>query len=96
MVRGLKRGLKLKVKRPLICFNYGRIGHYATKCPHKHDGDNEEGRIYKKKGFTKNNFLSKQDESDEDEYVVIKKKSSKDIFHHKESNNESDEENDYA
>ena len=95
-VQRLKKVSKLKGKHPLICFNCGRIGHYAAICPHKHDGDNEEGRIYKKKGFTKKNFLSKQDESNEDEYVVIKKKLSKDIFHHKESNEESNEENDYA
>eukprot|EP00253_Pinus_taeda_P024139 PITA_24139 len=92
----LKEGSELKGKHPLICFNYGRIGHYVAKCPHKHGGDNEEGRIFKKKGFTKKNFLSKQDKSDEDEYVVIKKKSSKDIFHHKQSNDESNEENNYA
>eukprot|EP00253_Pinus_taeda_P035249 PITA_35249 len=96
VVQRLKKGSKIKGKHPLICFNCARIGHYATKCPRKHDGDNEEGRIYKKKGFTKKNFRSKQDEYDEDEYVVIKKKSSKDIFHHKESNDESDEENGYT
>ena len=40
-VRKLKRGSKLKGKYPLICFKCGKIGHYAAKCPHKHDSDDE-------------------------------------------------------
>eukprot|EP00253_Pinus_taeda_P017654 PITA_17654 len=77
-VRKLKKGSKLKGKYPLICFKCGKIGHYAAKCPHKHDSDDEgnsKRMLYKKKGFNKKNFFSKQDESDEDEFVVIKKKS---------------------
>ena len=38
-VRKLKRGSKLKGKYPLIYFKCGKIGHYAAKCPHKHDND---------------------------------------------------------
>ena len=75
-VRRLKMGFKLNGKYPLICFNYGRIGHYVAKCPHKHDSDDEKESkrmMYKKKGFNKKNFFSKQDESDEDEFVVIKR-----------------------
>ena len=35
-VRRLERGLgKCKGKLPFKCFNYGRVGHYASKCPHK-------------------------------------------------------------
>ena len=77
-VRRLKKGSKLKGKYPLICFKCGKIGHYAAKCPHKHDSDDEEKSkrmVYKKKGFNKKNFFSKQEESDEDEFVVIKRKS---------------------
>jgi len=77
-VRKLKRGSKLKGKYPLICFKCGKIGHYAAKCPHKHDSDDERNSIrmtYKKKGFNKKNLLSKQGETDEDEFMVIKKKS---------------------
>eukprot|EP00253_Pinus_taeda_P032422 PITA_32422 len=95
----LKKGSKLKGKYPLICFKCGKIGHYAAKCPHKHDSDDEENSkrmVYKKKGFNKENFLSKQDESDEDEFVVIKKKSTNQFTHRKGGNEESDEENDHA
>eukprot|EP00253_Pinus_taeda_P021467 PITA_21467 len=83
-VRKLKRGSKLKGKYPLICFKCGKIGHYASKCPHKHDSDdggNSKRMAHKKKGFNKKNFFSKQDESDEDEFMVIKKKSNEESDH---------------
>jgi len=51
--------------------------------------------VYKKKGFNKKNFFSKQDESHEDEFVVIKKKSTNHFPHCKGDNDESGEENDY-
>eukprot|EP00253_Pinus_taeda_P035728 PITA_35728 len=76
-----------------------RKGHYATKCSHKHDSDDEENSkriVYKKKGFNKNNFLSKQDEPNEDEFVFIKKKSTNQFPHCKGGNEESDEGNDHA
>ena len=95
----LKKGSKLKGKYPLIFFKCGRIGHYATKRPLKHDSDGEENSkrmIYKRKGFNKNNLFSKKDESDEGEYVVIKKKSTNKFPHYKGGNDESDEENDHA
>lgn len=97
--RRLKKGSKLKGKHPLICFKCGKIGHYATKCPHKHDSDGEENSkrtVYKKKGFNKKNFFSKQDKSDEDEFVVFKNKSTNQFPHRKGGNEESDEENDHA
>ena len=35
-VRRLKKGSnKYKGKMPFKCFNYGKIGHFASKCPHK-------------------------------------------------------------
>ena len=35
-VKKLDRGSgKYKGKLPFKCFNYGRVGHYAAKCPHK-------------------------------------------------------------
>eukprot|EP00253_Pinus_taeda_P026066 PITA_26066 len=58
--------------------------HYAAKCPHKHDSDDEgnsKRRVYKKKGTNKKNFFSNQDESDEDEFVVIKRKSDEESDH---------------
>lgn len=77
-VRKLKKGSKLKGKYPLICFKCGEIGHYATKCPHKHDSDDDENSkrmVFKKKAINKKNLFSKHDDSDEDEFVVIRKKS---------------------
>jgi hypothetical protein len=41
----IKKGThKYKGKFPLICFNYGKVGHFAKKCPYpKHeDSDDEE------------------------------------------------------
>ena len=58
--------------------------HYAVKCPHRHDSDDEgnsKRMAYKKKGFNKENFFSKQDESDEDVFMVIKKKSDEESDH---------------
>eukprot|EP00253_Pinus_taeda_P007818 PITA_07818 len=83
-VQKLKRGSKLKGKNPLIYFKCGKIGHYAAKCPHKHDSDDEvnsKRRVYKKKGTNMKNFFSKQDESNEDEFVVIKRKSDEESDH---------------
>jgi hypothetical protein len=35
-VKRLKKGsIKYKGKLPFKCFNYGRIGHFSNKCPHK-------------------------------------------------------------
>eukprot|EP00253_Pinus_taeda_P032684 PITA_32684 len=59
-------------------------GHYAAKCPHKHDNDDEgnsKRMAHKKKGFNKKNFFFKQDEFDEDEFMVIKKKSDEESDH---------------
>ncbi|XP_059070607.1 uncharacterized protein LOC131860243 [Cryptomeria japonica] len=44
LVRKLKRGSgKYKGKLPLKCFNYGKIGHFASKCPYeKEEGSDDE------------------------------------------------------
>lgn len=83
-IQKLKKGSKLKGKYPLIYFKCGKIGHYAAKCPHKHDIDDEgnsKRMAHKKKGFNKKNFFSKQDESDEDEFMVVQRKSDEESDH---------------
>jgi hypothetical protein len=44
IVRRLKKGSdKYQGKFPFKCFNYGKIGHFAYKCPHKKKDQNSEG-----------------------------------------------------
>jgi hypothetical protein len=68
-VRRLKKGLgKYQGKMPFKCFNSGKIGHFANKCPHKKHDQNSEGeekhksrRFYKKKCLCVNNDDSLED-----------------------------------
>jgi hypothetical protein len=61
-VRRLKKGSgKYKGKLPLKCFNCGKIGPFASKCPHKRKDqtyDDEEKKKHKKV-YIENNFKKK-------------------------------------
>ena len=49
-MRKIKRGIgKYKGKLPLICFECGKIGHSASKCPYAKDQNNYDENCYKKK-----------------------------------------------
>jgi hypothetical protein len=79
-IRKLKKGSeKYKEKLPLKCFNRGKVGHFASKCPYikQEESDDEETQNHKepkkrkngnKKKFykKKKNFYSKEDSSSSD------------------------------
>jgi hypothetical protein len=84
-VKRLKKGSsKYKGKLPFKCFNYGKIGHFANKCPHKGkdqtcDDEEKHKHInffkennFKKKSFCVNNDDDPSDDEDNDSSIEDK------------------------
>jgi hypothetical protein len=74
-VKRLKKGSgKYKGKLTFKCFNYGRIGHFANKCPHKGKDqtcDDEEKykhrNFFKEKNFKKKSLCVNNDDDPSDD-----------------------------
>ena len=48
-MRKMKRGIgKYKGKLPLKCFDYGKIGHFASKFPYAKDHNSDDENSYNK------------------------------------------------
>jgi hypothetical protein len=74
-VRRMKKGSdKYKGKLPFKCFNYGKIGHFSSKFPHKRKDqtyDDEEThkhkKVYKENNFKKKSLCVNNDDDPSDD-----------------------------
>ena len=74
-IKKLKKGTnKYKGKLPLKCFNYGRIGHFASKCTYPKWDDSDERETSKlkkgkagnkKKSYEKNKIVYTMEDSED-------------------------------
>jgi hypothetical protein len=73
-IKKLKKGIgKYNGKLPLKCFNYGRVGHFDSKCPYPKQEESDDEITFKehKKGKTKRKnkktFYTKEEISSSEE-----------------------------
>jgi hypothetical protein len=77
-IKKLQKGSgKYKGKLPFKCFNYGKVGHFSSKCPYpKDDPKNEENKIKQYKKKEKPNYKKKNLQREKITFTQKKKNNS--------------------